>query len=299
MSRSYKLAAVAGLAVLMLAIVFTGQALAQRGTPTPGGVMGGNNPMLGRNAGMMSNGTVTATVPDQNMMGGAAGRTMVPSTGVTGTLPYWMQGMMGGNGMMGNGMMGGSGMMGLGVMGGWSDPNAKPLTIERAQAAAQKYIQNLPNNAGANLAPMEVMEFANGFYVAVGDKSAGTGALEVLVDRYNGNVSPEPGPNMMWNTKYGMLSGQQGGMMGMMGLWTPPTGTPTVSEQQARTNAQKFLDTKFPGTVLAGDTMAFPGYYTTDFLLDGKPAGMLSVNGYTGQVWYHTWHGQFLSERSS
>jgi hypothetical protein len=127
MSRSYKLAAVAGLAVLMLAIVFTGQALAQRGTPTPGGVMGGNNPMLGRNAGMMSNGTVTATVPGQNMMGGAAGRTMVPSTGVTGTLPYWMQGMMGGNGMIGNGMMGGSGMIGLGVMGGWSDPNAKPL----------------------------------------------------------------------------------------------------------------------------------------------------------------------------
>ena len=51
--------------------------------------------------------------------------------------------------------------------------------------------------------------------------------------------------------------------------------------------------------MLAGYTIAFPGYYTTDFLLDGKPAGMLSVNGYTGQVWYHTWHGQFLSERSS
>jgi hypothetical protein len=34
-----------------------------------------------------------------------------------------------------------------------------------------------------------------------------------------------------------------------------------------------------------------------DFLKDGKVAGMLSVNGYTGQVWYHTWHGNFISER--
>jgi hypothetical protein len=23
-------------------------------------------------------------------------------------------------------------------------------------------------------------------------------------------------------------------------------------------------------------------------------AGMLSVNGYTGQIWYHTWHGAFV-----
>ena len=25
-----------------------------------------------------------------------------------------------------------------------------------------------------------------------------------------------------------------------------------------------------------------------------KETGMLSVNGYTGQVWYHTWHGPFV-----
>jgi hypothetical protein len=23
---------------------------------------------------------------------------------------------------------------------------------------------------------------------------------------------------------------------------------------------------------------------------------MLSVNGYSGDVWYHTWHGMFISE---
>lgn len=28
---------------------------------------------------------------------------------------------------------------------------------------------------------------------------------------------------------------------------------------------------------------------------DRKITGMLSVNGYTGQVWYHTWHGTFIA----
>ncbi len=27
----------------------------------------------------------------------------------------------------------------------------------------------------------------------------------------------------------------------------------------------------------------------------GAISGMLSVNGYTGQVWYHAWHGGFIA----
>jgi hypothetical protein len=38
----------------------------------------------------------------------------------------------------------------------------------------------------------------------------------------------------------------------------------------------------------------FPGYYTVHILKSGKVTGMLSVNGYSGQVWYHTWHGAFI-----
>ena len=236
MAKKYKLGAVAGLAVLMVVFLLAGQALAQTGTPTASGMMGGNTGMMGGNAGVTSAGTVTPTVPGRNMMSGAGGGMMGSSAGVTGTQPYGAYGygmmggtqgvpygMMGGNAMMSNGMMGGNAMMGNGMMGGmmgtsagWSDPNAKPLTLDQAQAAAQKYLQGLPNNAGASLAPMEVMEFSNGFYVAVGDKTANSGALELLVDRYDGSVSPEPGPNMMWNTKYGMMSGQQGSIMGGM-----------------------------------------------------------------------------------
>lgn len=40
--------------------------------------------------------------------------------------------------------------------------------------------------------------------------------------------------------------------------------------------------------------VGFYGYYTLDLLRDGKLAGLLSVNGYTAQVWHHAWHGDFL-----
>jgi len=40
----------------------------------------------------------------------------------------------------------------------------------------------------------------------------------------------------------------------------------------------------------------FYGYYTIEVLSNGTTYGMLSVNGYTGQIWYHTWHGTFIQE---
>jgi hypothetical protein len=39
----------------------------------------------------------------------------------------------------------------------------------------------------------------------------------------------------------------------------------------------------------------FYGYYTLHIKDQGEVAGMLSVNGYTGQVWYHSWHGPFIA----
>ena len=45
----------------------------------------------------------------------------------------------------------------------------------------------------------------SGFYVVVVEKGTGIGAMELIVER-NGFVQPEPGPNMMWNTKYGHMA---------------------------------------------------------------------------------------------
>jgi hypothetical protein len=103
----------------------------------------------------------------------------------------------------------------------------------------------------------------------------------------SGVVMPEPGPNVMWNTKYGVM----GGMMGV--YRSLPSNSMTVTSGEAKTIAQQYLDTSFIGTS-AGDADTFYGYYNVDVLKSGTPFGMLSVNGYTGQVWYHSWHGAYI-----
>jgi len=215
-------------------------------------------------------------------------------------------GMMGngqgyGPGMMGQpgygpGMMGGRGFagaewVGCPMFGGAANPtNAQPISFDQAVEAVQQYLKSY-NNVGLKLA--EVMEFDNNFYALVTEKSTGAGAFELLVNRYTGYVTPEPGPNMMWNSQYGHMAGF-GGMMGRFG--GQQQGPVTVTVAQARSAAQQWLDANQPSAKLADDEMQFPGYYTMDFLQDAKVAGMLSVNGYTGQIWYHTWHGDFISE---
>ncbi len=71
------------------------------------------------------------------------------------------------------------------------------------------------------------------------------------------------------------------------------TGTTIISIEQAKTNAQEFLSANYPTTTV-GDVDTFYGYYHIDVLSAGATYGMLSVNGYTGQVWYHTWHGAYI-----
>ena len=101
-----------------------------------------------------------------------------------------------------------------------------------------------------------------------------------------------------------MMSGN-GGMMGgngnMMSGWDNTTpanvsATMTVTLEQAIAYAQKYLDANISGATAATDPIQFYGYYTLDFEKDGKVAGMLSVNGYSGQVFLHTWHGTFIEE---
>jgi hypothetical protein len=168
---------------------------------------------------------------------------------------------------------------------GWNYPGTgTPITIEEAVEAVEQYLAAYGN---PDLALTEVMEFTNNFYAEVEEKSTGVHAFELLINRYTGAVYPEPGPNMMWNTKYGHMGG----------WWGRPSGPMTVTPEQARQYAQQWLDAYLPGTTVADEADAFYGYYTIHSLRDGQIAGMLSVNGYTGQVWYHTWHGDFVGMR--
>lgn len=196
--------------------------------------------------------------------------------------------------------------MGPGMMGGYgwdngTNSNVTPLTVDQAKAAAEKYIQSL-NIQG--LETGEVMIFDNHAYVIVKESEAELGAFELLVDPVSQIAYPEYGPNMMWNLKYGGLN--HGGMMGgsgMMGGWnyqiTPSTKVSaemTITSEQAVEYAQKYLDSNYAGATAATDPMQFYGYYTLDFEKDGQVIGMLSVNGYSGQIFLHTWHGTFIEE---
>jgi len=221
-------------------------------------------------------------------------------------------------GMMGNGR--GNYQMGPSMMNGYgyNNVNVTPLTIDQTKAAAEKYLANLDDS---DFEIAEIMVFDNNGYVIVKEASTGIGAFELLVDPTSQVAYPEHGPNMMWNLKYSglnheyMMGGNGYGMMGngmmgggMMGYgnimmqgWdnTTPVDVSaelTVTPEKAIEYAQQYLDANISGAVAATDPVQFYGYYTLDFEKDGRVAGMLSVNGYSGQVFLHTWHGTFIEE---
>ena len=217
---------------------------------------------------------------------------------------HGMMGMMGG---FGGGMMGG----GFGFLIG-----AEPLSLEQAESAVEAY---LADRGDPDLEIAEIMIFENHAYAEIVEGSTGIGAFEVLVDPVTLAVYPEPGPNMMWNLKYGHMGaagGMMGGMMGMMGGWgwsggssrrgrgmmpwpelttEPSTAPMPVSPEQAIDIAQRYLDANLPGVQAAGEADPFYGYYTIHTLRDDQVTGMLSVNGYSRQVFLHTWHGEFVA----
>lgn len=196
----------------------------------------------------------------------------------------------------------GAGMMGYAAASGSGEP---VRDVAGARGQAERFASRL------DLRVAEVMQFSNGYYAEL-EEADGEAATEVLVDPQTGAVWPEFGPAMMWNIRYGMMSDAGGemrsGMMdgaGMMGR-APSTSVPVdptwphtsadshVTAEQAMTIADRWLATS-DSTLRAADVTAFPGYYTFHVLRDGAIAGMLSVNAATGSVWYHWWHGDFVT----
>ena len=217
----------------------------------------------------------------------------------------------GSNNGYGPGMMSGS-RGGSGMMGGYGNNNTgvTPLTLDEAKAAAGSYLAALNN---PDLKISEIMIFNNNAYVVVTETSTGLGAFELLVDPASRTAYPEFGPNIMWNLKYGGLNhqnmmGGRGGMMGNNGMMggngfssaipSNVTADMTVTSEKAIELAQAYLDANLAGTTAATDPVHFYGYYTLDFKRNGVVVGMLSVNGYSGQIFLHTWHGTFVQEQA-
>jgi hypothetical protein len=144
--------------------------------------------------------------------------------------PAWRYGP--GSGMMGRGWGGYGGMMGPGMMGGgyggWgqAQPLDKPLTLD---GATERVSAALLAWGYTDLEIEEVVQYTWNFYALVKEKPTGKGALELLVDPRTGIVSAEPGPNMMWNTKYGHRT------------WFGASAAPAIGADQAKKIAREWL----------------------------------------------------------
>lgn len=193
---------------------------------------------------------------------------------------------------------------GYGMMDGFYNQgfDAEPLSIYEVEGILDRYLEDL---ADPDLVVSEIMIFDNHAYAQILEDSTGIGAIEVLVDYQTSGVYPEQGPNMMWNLKYGHMAGSgtfrgPGMMMGSGGSQVSQDADledfseMPISAADAITAAQEYLDSYLPGFQADDHAVMFYGYYTLHVLDGDKVSGMLSVNGYTGQVFYHNWHGVLL-----
>ncbi len=205
----------------------------------------------------------------------------------------WMQNppfMMSPNSNYSGWMGSGQGMMGM-MYGDYSVPDGGPtnqdgLSMNLVEERLTEFL-----SGREDLEIGEIMIFDNHAYAQIIEPDTGIGAMEILVDPVSLQITPEHGPNMMWNLKYGSMHGR--GMMDRS-EWAGDLEMP-IDPGEAVELAQAFVDQYEPGLSADEHADVFYGYYTLHTERDGEPIGMLSVNGYTGQVFPHTWHGELLS----
>lgn len=181
-------------------------------------------------------------------------------------------------------------------------PNLLPLSLDEVELRISQYLDELSD---PDLLLSEIIIFDNHAYAQIIEKSTGIGAMEVLIDPQTKHVYPEHGPNLMWNMKYSPMS--QG--TGMMHRYESDLYKSIISAEEIRNlpvsgeeavaSAQEYLDQYQPGYDADEHTALFYGYYNIHVLENDHVVGMLSVNGYSGQVFYHDWHGELIemSER--
>ena len=198
------------------------------------------------------------------------------------TLPYMIPG-----GMYGN-------------YGGYLNSGKEKADIEELEDLVHIYLEQYEEHL--EIGDIFIYEDSD-YYFSIYESETGMGAMELLVNPYSGSIRPEFGPNMMWNLKYGMHSGS--GMMGrgMMNRgsndysysWNTDSFRNTISREDAVALASGYVERNTEeGYYVADEGHEFYGYYTFHIEYSGGTAGMLSVNGFSGDIWYHDWHGTIL-----
>lgn len=190
-------------------------------------------------------------------------------------------------------MMGGN--SGYNMMGGYSGDRAFSADNVQSLDALKENVENYIKGYGQGLEISDIFIYENSdYYFSIIEEESGRGAMELLVDPTNGYIQQEYGPNMMWNLKYGMM----GGGLGMMGSGYQQSSAKVIdniiSAEKAIGIGQSYLDKYMAGLKVEEDGHEFYGYFTFHVEKDGDAYGMISVNGITGDVWYHDWHGDVV-----
>lgn len=188
------------------------------------------------------------------------------------------------------------------------DNSSEKIKLEDLKNNVDDYIMRFDEN----LVISDIFVFEDSdYYFSIMEEDTGLGAMELLINPYTGDIYPEFGPNMMWNLKYDMhgsnsrygMGGRnhmmgRGGMMGRSSynsnyyIDSENFEGNSISIEDARKLAKDYVESQASeGYTISEGGHEFYGYYTFHIEKENETIGMLSVNGFSGDVWYHDWHG--------
>lgn len=163
-------------------------------------------------------------------------------------------------------------------------PIGVPITSNKTLEIIEKYLKKTNND---DLYPRRLFEYNTHFEVELKEKETERGAFELIIDKFNGRVYPETGPNLTWNGKYG-FNGNYFGLQPAM----------PIKVGDALQTVGDFIKRTSPELKIEGDVSEYYGYYEFHITLEGKLAIEANVNGFTGEMWIENWHGSLLREVS-
>jgi hypothetical protein len=170
-------------------------------------------------------------------------------------------------------------MMGrTGRVGGFADSITSDEAVQMAETMAARL--------NANLKPAKVLEFENAFDVIFVEADTGRGAVQYIVPKSGRGI--QMAPDLRWNLKYGPASENQPGSA---------ASDNSVTLADAGAAAKTWLAKVSPNATVQDSGLAFYGYYLFEYVIDGKTAGIVLVNGLNGQAAGLKELGAFVSEK--
>lgn len=181
-----------------------------------------------------------------------------------------------------------TGMLGGGHGYIYDSYTGEDLASDEIITAVQRYLER-QNNPDLVLARLR--EFRWAYLAEIIERSTSRHAFGMMVGKATGQISPEAGPNLFWNTRYGSMIAEVGGGYGMVGRQLPanPLGEMHLNESEARSIAEEALRELSAGLKLSDEKAIFYGFYEFYVLQEEEVIGELDVNGYSGQVWHKDW----------